>query len=252
MSENVKYKHTVLGGQDVFRIGICDDEKYTCAELEEEVYKYEKELREKFDVSVWYQGETLCDYLNQDTLDLLFLDIELLSTDGIKVGKYIRDVLDNPNMMIVYISSKSGYAMNLFKVQPLDFLIKPIKQEDVLEVLQKAVKLYRKKNQSFECSSKGCRYKVPFKDIIYFYSQNKKVIIVTSSGNIEFNEKLKKVAGEVPSNFLQIHQSFLVNMDYAAECTYEEMKMQNGVILTISQPYRKKVRDELMKNRWEN
>lgn len=251
MEKNIQYEHNLMGGQDVFRVGICDDEKTTCAEIEEIIYECGKELGVQFDVSVWYQGEMLCDYLKNDSLEILFLDIELLSTDGIKVGKYIRDVLDNPNMMIVYISSKSSYAMNLFKVQPLDFLIKPIKQADVLEVLQKAVKIYRKKNQSFECSSKGCRYKVAFKDIIYFYSQNKKVIIVTNSGNIEFNEKLKKVAEEVPANFLQIHQSFLVNMDYVAECTYEEMKMQNGMILTISQPYRKKVRDELMKKRWE-
>lgn len=251
MEKIVQYEHNLIGGQDVFQVGICDDEKATCAELEELIYECGKEMGIRFEVSIWYQGETLCDYLQNNTLDILFLDIELISTDGIKIGKYIRDILDNPNMMIVYISSKSSYAMNLFKVQPLDFLIKPIKSAEMLEVLQKAAKIYRKKNQSFECSSKGCRYKIFFKDILYFYSQDKKVVVVTNKGNIEFNEKLKKVVQEVPLNFLQIHQSFLVNMEYVAECTYEEMKMQNGRILTISQPYRKKVREELMKNRWE-
>ena len=59
------------------------------------------------------------------------LDIELISTNGIKVGKFIRDELENLEIAIVYISSKSSYAMNLFRVQPIDFLVKPIEKERI-------------------------------------------------------------------------------------------------------------------------
>lgn len=234
----------------MIQIGICDDEKTTCAELEELLYDYGKELGIELEVCVWHQGESLCEDLKDNTLDLLFLDIELLSTDGIKVGRYIRDVLDDPNLLIVYISSKSSYAMNLFKIQPFDFLIKPLVGAEVKETIKKAVKQLGRKQQSFECVSKGCRHKVFCKDIIYFYSQNKKVVLVTSQGTIEFNEKLKNVTTKLPQSFLQIHQSFVVNLDYVTECSYEEIKLQDGTRLTISQPYRKTVRETLMKNRW--
>lgn len=252
MLENVKYKHNVLGGQDVFHIGICDDEMHTCAELEKVLYECADELGVSLDIGVWYRGETLCKYLKDEVLDLLFLDIELISTDGIKVGKYIRDILDNSDMMIVYISSKNSYAMSLFKVQPLDFLIKPLDRREICQVLAKAVALNEKKNLFFECSSRGCRYKVYYKDIMYFYSQDKKINIVTKNEKLEFNGKLKNVVQEVPHNFLQIHQSFLVNLDFISKCTYEEIEMQNGTILSISQPYRKKVRDTIMANKWES
>lgn len=235
----------------MFRIGICDDEESTCAELETVLYEYSKELGISIDVDVWYKGENLCNYLQNEELDFLFLDIELVTTDGIKVGKYIRDVLDNSNIMIVYISSKNSYAMSLFKVQPLDFLIKPLESKEIGEVLIKGLALHKKKNLFFECYTKGCRYKIPYKDIIYFYSQNKKIIIVMKSEKIEFNGKLKNVAQEIPHNFLLIHQSYLVNMDYVTECAYDEMKLQDGTILRISQPYRKKVRDAIMANKWE-
>lgn len=251
MDMNIQYKHNVLGGEDVFRIGICDDEESTCAELETVLYEYSKELGISIDVDVWYKGENLCNYLQSEELDFLFLDIELVTTDGIKVGKYIRDVLDNSNIMIVYISSKNSYAMSLFKVQPLDFLIKPLERKEIREVLTKGLVLHKKKNLFFECYTKGCRYKIHYKDIIYFYSQNKKIIIVMKSEKIEFNGKLKNVSQEVPHNFLLIHQSYLVNMDYVTECAYDEMKLQDGTILRISQPYRKKVRDAIMANKWE-
>lgn len=234
----------------MIKIGICDDEKSTCTELEELLYEYGKEFGIELEVYVWHQGESLCKDLINNVLEILFLDIELLSTDGIKVGRYIRDVLDNPSLMIIYISSKSRYAMNLFKIQPFDFLIKPLVHEEVKETIKKAIKQLERKKQSFECTSKGCRHKVLCKDIMYFYSRDKKVILVTTQGTIEFNEKLKNVIGKLPHNFLQIHQSFLVNLDYVTECSYEEVGLQDGTRLTISQPYRKTVRETLMKNRW--
>lgn len=251
MDMNIQYKHNVLGGEDVFRIGICDDEESMCAELETVLYEYSKELGISIDVDVWYKGENLCNYLQNEELDFLFLDIELVTTDGIKVGKYIRNVLDNSNIMIVYISSKNSYAMSLFKVQPLDFLIKPLARKEIREVLIKGLTLHKKKNLYFECYTKGCRYKIPYKDIIYFYSQNKKIIIVMKSEKIEFSGKLKNVAQEIPYNFLLIHQSYLVNMDYVTECAYDEMKLQDGTVLRISQPYRKKVRNAIIANKWE-
>ena len=127
-NKTLEYKTKITGGYDVFHIGICDDEKVTCAELENMLYEYGKTAGIKVDVNVWFTGESLCTYLkSENTLDLLFLDIELISTDGIKVGGFIREELENIETMIVYISSKSSYAMSLFRIQPLDFLIKPLK-----------------------------------------------------------------------------------------------------------------------------
>lgn len=250
----VEYKTKIIGGHDVFHIGICDDEKGTCAELENMIYEYGEKQRIKVDISVWYTGESLCKFLKKEnTLDILFLDIELISTDGIKVGNYIREELENIETSIIYISSKSTYAMSLFKTQPFDFLIKPITFKIVEGVMERCLKVYIKKNQIFECYSKaqGRFYKVSFKDIIYFYSQNKKINIVLKNNEIQFNGKLKDVANIVPHNFILIHQSYLVNLDFVVECSYELMKMQNGALLNISLPYRKAVREQIVQNEWE-
>ena len=149
----VEYKTKIIGGHDVFHIGICDDEKGTCAELENMIYEYGEKQRIKVDISVWYTGESLCKFLKKEnTLDILFLDIELISTDGIKVGNYIREELENIETSIIYISSKSTYAMSLFKTQPFDFLIKPITFKIVEGVMERCLKVYIKKNQIFELS----------------------------------------------------------------------------------------------------
>lgn len=138
--KNVKYRTITTGGGDVFQIGICDDEKETCTVLENMLWQYGEKHGIKAEISVWYTGESLCDFLTQGNLvDLLFLDIELISTDGIQVGNYIREELKNLETIIVYISSKSSYAMKLFEVQPLGFLIKPLKADQIEKILLKSI-----------------------------------------------------------------------------------------------------------------
>ena len=236
----------------MYRIGICDDERGTCAKLEEILYKCAENRGLKFDISVWYTGEELCEYLRQDNnLDMLFLDIELISTDGIKVGNFIREELEDIETDIVYISSNSSYAMSLFRIQPIDFLIKPLDERRIEEVMLRAIKQYERKRQMFDYQIKGCFYQLHCKEILYFYSENKKIVIVTKADKIIFNGKIKEIAKRLPYNFIQIHQSFIVNMDYVEECTYEMVRMRDKAELSISQPYRKSVREQIMKYKWE-
>ena len=89
-----------------------------------------------------------------------------------------------------------------------------------------------------------------YKEILYFSSQNKKVHLVLKDGQKEFNGKLKEIAKKIPGNFIQIHQSYLINFDYIEECSYESVKMKNGDTIPISQPYRKSVRTQLAERVW--
>lgn len=234
-------------------IGICDDEKGTCSELENLLYEYGKSYGLQIDINIWYTGEGLCEFLKKNsTLDMLFLDIELITTDGIKVGNFIREELENTETEIVYISSSSSYAMSLFRIQPLDFLIKPIKAARIEDVMNRAIRQFEKKNQLFEYHFQGNHFKIPYKDILYFYSENKKIYIVTKNGKTQFNGKLKKISNDMPYSFILIHQSYLINSDFVMEYTYEKVKMRNNDQLNISQPYRKKVREQITHNEWEN
>ena len=122
----------------MFCIGICDDDEGLCGELEKMLYDYGKENKLQMNIDIWYQGESLCRFLreNKKILDVLFLDIELLTTNGIEVGRFIREEQENMETAIVYISANSSYAMDLFRVQPTDFLIKPL---DKIKVVLKYI-----------------------------------------------------------------------------------------------------------------
>ena len=234
----------------MYRIGICDDEKNTCMEIEKMVHEYAKQNSLELETLLWHTGEALCEAIGKNALDLLFLDIELVTTSGIEVGRYIRNKLENHEIAIAYISSKSSYAMELFKIRPIDFLIKPIQYEDVAEIVEESLKLHRRNKQIFEYHTKGTYGKLQYRDILYFFSDNKKINIVTPESVIVFNGRLRDLLPQLPDNFIQIHQSYIINLDHMLSCTYESVTMSGEVVLNISQPYRKEVRRQISEFHW--
>lgn len=230
----------------MYKIGICDDDKILCSALEEKIYEISKEIAIKVDVNVWYSGESIQNDLKKGIeLDLIFLDIELVQKNGIAVGNFIRNEMEDMQTHIVYISSKESYAMQLFKVQPLDFLIKPVPAEQIKEVLMRSIKQKRNADVYFEYQKGNSVLRVLVKDIAYFMSMDKKIIIVKKDGEEEFYGKLKNIAENLPADFIMIHQSYIINQNYVSEYSYETVKMVNGENLNISKPYRKETRSKI-------
>ena len=231
----------------MYKIGICDDDKILCSVLEEQIYEISKKIEIKADVEVWYSGESIQNDLKKGIeLDLLFLDIELVQKNGIAVGNFIRNEMENMQTHIVYISSKESYAMQLFKVQPLDFLIKPISNENIREVLIRSVKQKSSADTYFEYQKENSVFRVPIRNIAYFMSMVKK------DGKEEFYGKLKNIAEILPADFMMIHQSYIINQAYVSEYSYEMVKMVDGENLNISKPYRKETRSKIIQHQKAN
>lgn len=202
----------------------------------------------RIDTNVWYTGEGLKRYLEAgNRLDILFLDIELFRMTGIEVGSYIRNQLDDMGMQIIYISGKASYAQQLFKTQPLDFLVKPISKSQISGVLETAFKIMKRKNEKFEFRQGKDYYYVQIGDIVYFASQGRKVKIVTPRETYEFYGRLREVAKRLPEDFITIHKSYIVNKEYIFRYTYERVELVNGIILTISPANRKQVRERILR-----
>ena len=200
----------------LIRIAICDDEIGTCSDIENMILNYAKLQALQIDTEVFYSGETLFKTIeNKDKYGLIFLDIQLLQLDGVQVGKQIRERLGNEKISIVYISSKETYAMSLFQVRPLDFLIKPITQKTVNETIDKYIRLNNlMKNDFFFHIGKSIQ-RLYLDEIFYFACNGKKIEIHTDAGVTTFYGTMQEVAEQVDGKgFWTIHKSYIVNTRY--------------------------------------
>ncbi|MCM1057435.1 MAG: LytTR family DNA-binding domain-containing protein [Firmicutes bacterium] len=232
----------------MYNIGICDDGMNTCASLEKMVLLYAEKNKLKVLIQIWYTGEELCTFLEQGGhLDILFLDIELFKLSGIEVGNFIRNRMEDRGMQIIYISGESSYAPKLFKSQPMDFLVKPITQQQIEDSLALAVKLIEKSTEKFEFQNGRVYHYISYSDIIYFESVGRKIRIVEADAEEEFYGEVRDLDKKLPKEFLRIHQSYIINKTHVLRYTYEMAEMDNGTMLSISKAYRKQVREKLLK-----
>ena len=227
---------------------ICDDEKGTCSYLEDLLLKYAKEKRVSLTTEVFYSGDTLLDYLKREKADILFLDIELPGMDFVSVGKYIREIMEEDHIFLIYISSKEHYALQLFQNHPFDFLVKPIGQGKVYHLLENIYRIAGKNNLCFEFQNHNDRFRIPYNDILYFQSEGRKINIVMKNEIKTFYGKLSEIEEKIPGFFLRIHKSYFINRNHAKEFTYEWVKMNNGDILNISKSNRADVRRKILES----
>ncbi len=218
------------------KIAICDDMKDICSYLETIIFEY-RELRNIIvDVEVYNEGESLVADLKKGySFDLIFLDIELNTTDGIKIGEIIRNDFDDYLTKIIYISSKSKYDRQLFDVQPLHFLSKPLVKEKVIKDLDLAIKLIGKNNAMFSLKKGTEIINLPVKEILYFESLNKQVKVICKTETIVFYEKMNLIQKELAkSRFLQPHRSYLVNYNHILSIKIDQITMSNNDVIPVS------------------
>ena len=135
----------------LIRIAVCDDNLRISSDIEGWIMEYNKSSQANYVVEIYYNGERLCKDMDSGTMyDIIFLDIELESITGIEVGHYIREELHNDDSQIIYISSFTKYALELFQVRPMDFLIKPVKKERIIKSIETATKLLKKGEVCFQ------------------------------------------------------------------------------------------------------
>ncbi|MDW5300053.1 MAG: LytTR family DNA-binding domain-containing protein [Sedimentibacter sp.] len=234
----------------MFRIGICDDECIICSEIESIILNYGKSISGKIEVDIFYSGEELYKYLKiGNSLDMVFLDIELNKLNGIELGKRIREEIKNESIQIVYIFSKENYAMELFEVRPLNFLIKPVDDIKVIKMIDKAMELLNKLDVYFKYKQGHNFSRKEIKDIIYFESDNRQVKMITTTDEIIFYSNLSEIHSQLELHkFFFTHKSYLVNYYHVAEFYYDKLIMTNSHVLPISQSKRAEVRKLQLKH----
>lgn len=229
----------------MYRIAICDDEIAICAQFEKILLDYREAAHVEMTIDIYFSAEELYRFLLDGVdYDILFLDIEFKQENGIQVGERIRDELRNETMQIVYISGKQSYAIDLFNTRPLNFLVKPLDYQKVIQVFRKGMELSNKKHQYFTYKQGKNIKKILVKDILYFESLNRQVRMKTVRDTAIFYGSLEDIYEELHAyQFFYIHKSYLVNYNHIIEFYYEKVIMSDRTALPISQSRRKAMRD---------
>lgn len=194
------------------------------------------------DVEVFSDGEILLQQLETGKqYDLLFLDIIMKHVDGIRVGEFIRNGMEDFHTRIIYMSTSKAYLMELFDSQPIGFLEKPLTREKVGAGMNRILRQIA--GDSFSYRSGRISSQIPYREILYYESCGRKVLVHTNDGICEYFGKLSQIMEQgLPPNFLCIHKYYIVNLDHVGEIHRDCMYLpEKNRWLSISKIHRRQV-----------
>ena len=224
------------------RIAVCEDNNIVAAFMEDYIASMEAE---NIEYEIFTSGDDLIHYMEQEnvTFNILFMDIEMPGRNGIETSAYVRE--KDKYALIIFITDHKEYVYEVFDVLPFRFLIKPVTREALNLVMKKAFEHFNLTKQVFFFKQNKTQLQVAFDEIIYFEGNLRKVRLVPTGGEYDFYGKISEVVKKLDGNlFLQIHNSYIVNMDQIRKISESVVLLKSGITLPISKKYREYVRQK--------
>lgn len=196
------------------------------------------------------------DVLGKEKVDLLFLDIQMPELTGIELAKTLRD----KNIRVIFTTAFDKYAIEGFKVDALDYLLKPFDYAEFLAAATKAqdwFKLVRNKGSATDggkeflfVRSEYKQVKIKLSEVLYFEGL-KDYIKIWTKGNpkpILTLMSLKSLEDELPSDkFMRVHRSFIISLNAVDEIERSQVII-NGNRITVSEQYKEEFQKHVSRN----
>lgn len=216
------------------QIIICDDEKSIQSLLRKKTTRFFAEKNIPCEILCCDSGEEVLSLAKQGkTIDLLFLDIQMPGKNGMEIAKTLRR--QHRDLLIIFVTALSEYVYEAFDVDALHYLVKPFDDEKLFQVLDKAVRQYEREEsvppRAILVKRGGLSTKVLFSDIIYAEVFNRKVMLHTINGDIEYYGKLTDLSEQAGADFFRTHRAYLVNLKYVEKYNASTIWLEQGTAL---------------------
>ena len=233
------------------RILICDD---TQSDLDV-TYKYVTEYYKKKNINVKIDCFTDCNivlnllnFIEENQYDLYFLDV-VMQHNGIYVASEI--IKKVPNASIIFTTTSKEYAIDAFKVQAFDYILKPLDKAEFYDSIDRIMKKLNIKKNTWSFKTNDLTLiSINLEDIRYIESTNRRIDVHLCNDEIITSTTIRtKFLETIPFNlaensFLLCHNSFIVNMNKIKGIKDVEFIMDNGEIVPISKRMLKEVKEQ--------
>ncbi|MEO7294123.1 MAG: LytTR family DNA-binding domain-containing protein [Ginsengibacter sp.] len=254
---------------------IVDDEKLARNVIKRFVEEYEN----IFIAAECNSGITAVQQIEALQPDLIFLDIQLPDLDGFQV---IKEVELPYCPVYIFITAHNKYAVEAFEANAMDYLLKPFTKERFDKAVKKALdhlslqkemkvnnaleKLLKIHSQLYDKDAKPTHlqkvlikenkkiFMLPLTDVFYIESSGDYIKLHLKNKSHLLNESLSNLEARLdPAQFMRIHRSFIINVDYIKEFiphfnSEYFIVMQNDAQVKLSRSYKDQFRNIMGKN----
>lgn len=228
----------------MIRCIIVDDEPLAVAQLE----KYVERISFLECVGVGNSASEASELLLRESVDVMFLDINMPDVSGMQ---FVRSLANPP--LVVFTTAYSEYALEGFKVDAVDYILKPIGFEEFLKAANKVQAMLRALHSAHDASpllsyddslfvkSDYRIVRVPLNSIVYVESMSEyvRIFVEGKSKPIISLLSMKKIEEVLPSDvFMRVHRSYIVNLCKIKEVSKMRIIYDGDVSVPVGDMYK--------------
>lgn len=219
------------------RVAVCDDNPQDI----ERIRRYTFRLMEYAIEYAFYTGpaELFAACAAQETKpDMYILDIEMPGMDGLAAAKKIRTY--DTKALIVFLTGYTKYMPDVFEVVTFDFIPKPVTEERLRMLFDKAESYLDMTDQSFSFRYRRSRYSLKFDEILYLEKKGRQAVIHAKTQNYQTDMNLNEIWEKLDERmFAAVHGSFIVNLKYVKTFSAGRVVLSDGTELAVTRGYKK-------------
>lgn len=232
----------------MLRIAICDDIPDQLALLASFTQEYIETQKLSADIRQFTHPDALLTACETGTFHIYLLDMVMPMVSGLEVGRSIRRV--SREAQIVYITAEPGYALDAYAVNPLHYLVKPVRKETLFSVLELAVSkadfgneaaVTIKTREGLRTLAAGQIACCEYKSHAAVYTLLGGEQVETTTLSVSFAEHITPLLRD--ERFLSPHVAFAVNMSRVEKLSREGFTLREGGFVPVSAKQYAAVRD---------
>lgn len=215
-----------------YRIAVCDDRKEDRDLVRELAHQWAKNREFDVEVRQFSSGEAfLFQYTEDKAWDILLLDVEMPGCNGVELAKKVRQ--ENKLTQIVFVTGYSDYIAEGYDVSALHYLLKPVSQEKLGTVLNRAVERLKRDGRSLLLELPEELVRVPLFQIEYLEVRQNYVTVHTASNAYTVKKTLTAMEQDLDDRFFRVSRSFILNLSKVQKATKREAVLLSGATVPL-------------------
>jgi DNA-binding LytR/AlgR family response regulator len=216
------------------KIAVCDDEWQQTEYIKSLVVKWAGENKIKIAIDMFGSAESFKSAWSVgETFDILLLDIQMGAQNGVELARELRKA--DEKTAIIFITGFADYMSEGYDVSALHYLVKPVKEDKLFEVLDKALDGLRKTSRTILFPKTCGDMKIKAGDIMYAEVLSHTVMLYLADGaKEEFQMRISDMEKLLGDGFFKCHRSYVVSMKYVRRVTKTAMVLDDGHEIPLS------------------
>ena len=208
-----------------YRIAICDDRQEDREYVRQLTARWAQQRGNQVEMTEFCSAEQFLFSCPQPDVDLLLWDIEMGEMDGVSLAKQVRRT--NELMQIVFITGYSDYITEGYEVAALHYLMKPVKEEKLFAVLDRAVERLHKNTKVLTLETAEEMVRVPLYQVSALEVQ-RNYVTVHARQDYTVKKSLSELMEQLDERFFRVGRSAVVNLNDISRVTRSDIYLTDG------------------------